>query len=426
MKVLLISSNTATSPYPLYPLGLSMIASALKGAGHEVRQFDYLKNDVSLDALADGPEARKELLTFAAWIEGGGGLTTAAALLEGAGVKMLKFQSEAKSKLSREISEIGVKAFPLVLFTPDLHLGIHLLVQAAGIGPLKVNTILVKWPGHLPKGVFGLKELSYRTDLRVAFRLGCNIIALHSREGAWDAIKAKPAGERRIDVWWINDSSSRLMLLLAYLVTRNAGWEETPIHVFAMGHARGEEESAEDLRKILEEVRIDATPEIVEEVTAASVATHSSNASIVFFPFRFSGDKIVGPLGREIGAFLEQLPMVALVLASEDIELDADPEEGTAGEMAAALDALSDAEKKSRDKEKEAAEAIENLEEKLDKLRAARETGDDGETQASIDSEVKEAQNQTDMAGRRVAKAKAKMTNATKELEKLGGKPPKE
>jgi len=61
--------------------------------------------------------------------------------------------------------------------------------------------------------------------------------------------------------------------------------------------------------------------------------------------------------------------------------------------MATALDALSDAEKKTREKEKEAAQALEKLEEKLDKSRAARETGDDGETQASIDSEVKEAQN---------------------------------
>ena len=94
--------------------------------------------------------------------------------------------------------------------------------------------------------------------------------------------------------------------------------------------------------------------------------------------------------------------------------------------MATALDALADAEKKSRDKEKEAAEALEKLEEKLDKSRAAREAGDDGETQARINAEVKEAQDQTDMAGRRVAKAKAKATNAAKEVEKLGGKPPKE
>ena len=38
--------------------------------------------------------------------------------------------------------------------------------------------------------------------------------------------------------------------------------------------------------------------------------------------------------------------------------------------------------------------------------------------------EEESAEDQTDMAGRRVAKAKA--TNAGKEVEKLGGKPPKE
>jgi lipid biosynthesis B12-binding/radical SAM protein len=57
MRVLLISSNTATSPYPLYPLGLSMIASALKGAGHDVMQFDYLRSDTSLGALDEAVRA---------------------------------------------------------------------------------------------------------------------------------------------------------------------------------------------------------------------------------------------------------------------------------------------------------------------------------------------------------------------------------
>jgi lipid biosynthesis B12-binding/radical SAM protein len=53
MRVLLISSNTATTPYPLYPLGMSMIASALKSEGHEVMQFDYLRSETSLEALEE-------------------------------------------------------------------------------------------------------------------------------------------------------------------------------------------------------------------------------------------------------------------------------------------------------------------------------------------------------------------------------------
>ncbi|MFO7728857.1 MAG: lipid biosynthesis B12-binding/radical SAM protein [Desulfonatronovibrio sp.] len=42
MKVFLLSINTEQEPYPVYPLGMAVIASALAGAGHKVRQFDFL------------------------------------------------------------------------------------------------------------------------------------------------------------------------------------------------------------------------------------------------------------------------------------------------------------------------------------------------------------------------------------------------
>ncbi len=51
MKILLISANVATSPYPVYPLGMSMVAAALKEAGHEVALFDFLQNDQSYEKV---------------------------------------------------------------------------------------------------------------------------------------------------------------------------------------------------------------------------------------------------------------------------------------------------------------------------------------------------------------------------------------
>ncbi|MCK5844166.1 MAG: cobalamin-dependent protein, partial [Victivallales bacterium] len=42
MKVTLISTNTAGSPYPVYPLGCAVIASALSRAGNDVRIFDCM------------------------------------------------------------------------------------------------------------------------------------------------------------------------------------------------------------------------------------------------------------------------------------------------------------------------------------------------------------------------------------------------
>ena len=56
MKVLLISANVTLSPYPLYPLGVSIIAAVLTKAGHEVQQADFLQQNTSLVAI--GQEVR--------------------------------------------------------------------------------------------------------------------------------------------------------------------------------------------------------------------------------------------------------------------------------------------------------------------------------------------------------------------------------
>lgn len=59
MRVLLISSNVAEAPYPVYPLGMSMIAAAVKADGHEVTCFDFFQNMMSLTALAERIEREK-------------------------------------------------------------------------------------------------------------------------------------------------------------------------------------------------------------------------------------------------------------------------------------------------------------------------------------------------------------------------------
>ncbi len=50
-RVFLLSSNVTTEPYPVYPLGMAVIAGALDKAGHQLRQFDFLVADESEAAL---------------------------------------------------------------------------------------------------------------------------------------------------------------------------------------------------------------------------------------------------------------------------------------------------------------------------------------------------------------------------------------
>lgn len=53
MNILLISSNIAETPYAVYPLGMSMVAAALREDGHKVTLFDYLQKGQSLDAVRE-------------------------------------------------------------------------------------------------------------------------------------------------------------------------------------------------------------------------------------------------------------------------------------------------------------------------------------------------------------------------------------
>ena len=52
-RVFCLSSNVTTEPYPVYPLGMAVIAGALSRSGHEVRQFDFLVSGCSEQALLD-------------------------------------------------------------------------------------------------------------------------------------------------------------------------------------------------------------------------------------------------------------------------------------------------------------------------------------------------------------------------------------
>jgi lipid biosynthesis B12-binding/radical SAM protein len=51
-RILLISSNVTTEPYPVYPLGLAVVAAALEAAGHRTHQFDFLASGESEELLA--------------------------------------------------------------------------------------------------------------------------------------------------------------------------------------------------------------------------------------------------------------------------------------------------------------------------------------------------------------------------------------
>ena len=373
---------------------------------------------------------RKRLLQFAEWLEGDTGFTTVVRILEGEGAKMLKLREEAEKELRQDIADSDSEAFPLVIVAPSLIQGIQTLVQGYGIGPLKANTILLNWFEHQPTTNLGIRQILYGRRIKTAFRLGCNIIVLDANDKEWTHLESSiPAGERRIDVWWGDDASSHLMLLLAYLMTRSQNWADATIRVLTQKFEHTPEQALENLRLKLEDFRIEAQPKVISDVSAETIAAYSMDAALVFLPFRLKGNQPFDPFDRPIEEILNSLPITALVLAAEDIILEAEPEAGKAAERATALDALADAEKRVRATEKDAAAAKETelgLKEKLDQMDSETDKGGVKESKRKeLKTSLEEAENHAEKAARRAAKARAKAETASRVVEDLGIKPSK-
>jgi hypothetical protein len=405
---------------------LQRVREHLLGAAHEAEHARDWRPQLLV--FSDDPERREPLLRFASWLEGPSGLTTVVKILEGEGVKMTKRRAEAEAELRKDLGRLHPTAFPLAVAAPNLDVGVYTLVQAYGLGPLRANTILLNWLESLPGAEKLQSTQSYGRNLRTVFRLGCNVIVLDAKEDAWTALAEAPSAKRRIDVWWWGDRTSRLMLLLAYLMTRNEAWSGARIRVLA---AVSEEEdgagaedhyasTVEELRKTLDEVRISAEPEVVVNTSVETVAEHSANAALVFLPFRLRGNQLVGPFGGRIEDLLAPLPVAAIGLAAEDISLDAEPEEGKSAEIAAALDAFHKAKKRAEKAEREAAEAHAYAEQKLRELHEADGSVVDEEVRADLEAASLDVMELADRASRRASAAAASLEYAAKQAEAVG------
>lgn len=270
---------------------------------------------------------RARLLRFASWIEGGSGLTTVVRVLEGHGAKMLERREQALAELTEEIKTGEFDAFPLVVSGEDLDQTISSVVQAAGIGPLHANTVVANWIAGGAAMATALGAEQFSRNLRTSFRLGCNLLILDADAREWETLDAVPPKERVIDVWWREGKTGELSLLLGHLVRRSRTWEGATIRVLTEPKEdEPEEQATARLKAALEEYRIDADI-VVTAIDAERIVAQSRTSSLVFLPFGIHGGRFYGPAGGEVAELLKALPIVALVMAAQDVDLAADPDE---------------------------------------------------------------------------------------------------
>lgn len=343
----------------------------------------------------------KMLYQFASLLELQSGFTTVVKIVQGSGAELVRRRQQEEAALQEELQQQNLQAFPLVLTAPSISTGIHTLIQAHGIGPLRANTVLLPWQIKSDN----LNSRPGIQHLRVALKLECNLLILVEPKVELD-IGSVSEVTKRIDIWWWGGHSSHLALLLAYLMRRNQAFEDCELRLLCLP-VNGKAINTDDLQQHLIDIRIPADLKLIASISHDTMIDESADADMIFLPFKLYQQKFLTIGGDSLDEIISDLPPVVLTLANHDFELDTEPENGTAADSAEILDSLEDA----RDLYHFFQQKLEKLQDEKEQL-LEKEIEDSADDLAKLEVELQKVV-------RRHGKAKAKLIYAEKLAESL-------
>jgi amino acid transporter len=376
---------------------------SIRGLSNEERHARNWRPQVL--AFSADPRRRERLIRFAAWLEGGSGLTAAIRVLEGQGALMRRERDLAEVELREQIEALNLDVYSRVVLAADSMEGVPVVVQSFGIGALEANTALFGWPEQPNEE----RRLPYVRSLLDISRLGINVVTMWSDEQRWGAMTARSGRNRRIDVWWNDDDSSRLALLTAYLFTRNSEWSHATIRVLAGAGPDDLVQRRAELATMLREARIGADVVCLVDPDQAAVVNACADAALVLVTMRIRGDETLDAFGGDLDLLLRRLPMAAAVLAGETFDLLAGPESGHHESLTEAEEALAEAQARLATLEKKLAEASAALE-----AAVAAEGSDPTDNFENLDR-------QREIILRRTVKARVRVESAQAEVDAVLG-----
>ena len=352
------------------------------------------------------PDTRRRMLTMASWLEGDAGFLTAVRLIEGKGPVKRREVAAIEKDLTIEVDEIAPGAFARALLVGDAEIGVQTLVQAHGIGRIRTNLTM-----------FGVQDLRGTTEDRVRYgqmlqncvRFETNVAVLNVRTDAWERFEKTPRHKRSIALWWSDDRVGQLITLLAWLSGRDRAWSEASI----IAYVPGDESDAdiERIEQLLKTGRINATVERVD-ATPAALTTALGQATLALAPLRVRRGTAIGPHETPLGMLVESLPLAIMVLATEDVSLDAGPDQSALTEIARLSDQLARDERAAAELDAEAGLLLVAAE-------AARITAEEAPSDGNLANKAKVANEKSVAAFRKYVNARTECRNLANELAAL-------
>ncbi len=221
------------------------------------------------------------LVHFGNWFSQGRGVVTVCELVVGDLMsKDDKLITDRRGDMKKMLEDEGIVAFPELHVVSDVVEGITNVAQANGIAGIESNILLLGWP----------KEEKLLADfLRIMRRLERLNKSLIIGRIQPEAFTRKEPSKHAIHIWWGGlQRNGDLMLLLAYLLSRNPEWLRSKIQVMSVASDEAMKRRTEKyLNKLLPDIRIDAEPRVVVRPEGESflelIRKESGEADVVMF-----------------------------------------------------------------------------------------------------------------------------------------------
>ena len=263
--------------------------------------------------LAGSTQRHMTLIQYAAWMEGGRGLVTAAQVISGDLETFAARVESLRSAMDTFLQSKELAVFPEVVFAEDVDQGIRTLAQSHSIGPLKPNTVLFGWPSGEERA-----DVIFRHVWSIA-ALGKSVVIVVDK-----GLPPEQRRQRRIDIWWRGQKNGSLMATFAHLLAQNWQWRDSKIRILrVIGDEAGRQSSRQAIRELVDATRIRAEPRVIVSTDSFSnvFRSHSAKADVIFLGIQPPGDETAVQCYRRLSELLSDMPTTILVHSSGEADV---------------------------------------------------------------------------------------------------------
>uniref|UniRef100_A0A4W5NB69 Solute carrier family 12 member 7b n=1 Tax=Hucho hucho TaxID=62062 RepID=A0A4W5NB69_9TELE len=213
-----------------------------------------------LNLDSDHAVKHPRLLSFCTQLKAGKGLTIVGSVLEGTYMTKEAEVKKAEQNIKSSMTTERTKGFCHVVASSNLRDGFSHLIQTAGLGGMKHNTVLMAWPGtwkqsNDPRNPYHM-TVRETTAAHQALLVAKNVDSFPTNTDR--------LGQGTIDVWWVVHDGG-LLMLLPFLLRQHKVWRKCKMRIFTVANMDDNSiQMKKDLQMFLYHLRLDAEVEVVE------------------------------------------------------------------------------------------------------------------------------------------------------------------